>query len=123
MMVTYVEHHTHYKEIHGYDKTVWMEIGKHHALHSRLRKEGKCKIPVDELLVIANRAHYRTDKGREYKRQYTKKYVRKYSNNRSVDTNINLREIITYNYHQNSICVHSSFQGNHGRKLINIEVL
>lgn len=43
-----VEHHTKYKEIHGEDKTVFMPIREHTALHRRLRKEGKCNIPVNK---------------------------------------------------------------------------
>ena len=112
-----VEHHTHYKEIHGYDKTVWMEVGKHHALHCRLRKNGECGVSVSKLNQIANRAHYRTRKGKEYKRQYTVDFVRKYSENIAVDHNINLRMVVTHNTRVDSVKVHSSFQGNHGRKI------
>ena len=31
-----VEHHTHYKEIDGYDETVWLTKSDHQLLHKRL---------------------------------------------------------------------------------------
>jgi hypothetical protein len=51
-----VEHHTKYKEIHGEDKTIFIPHGQHITLHRRLRKEGKCKIPSEELRKISSRA-------------------------------------------------------------------
>lgn len=65
-----VEHHTKYKEIHGYDETVWMEKGEHKRLHNRLRREGKCNIPVDILQRISNAAQGRTRKSKEYHSDY-----------------------------------------------------
>lgn len=74
-----VEHHTHYKEIHGYDETVWMTKGKHEKLHNRLRREGKCNIPVEEMKKISIAAGNRTDKRKEYARSPTmKEYYRGY---------------------------------------------
>jgi len=51
-----IEHHIKYKEIHGVDETVWMTVSDHRKLHNRLRREGKCKIPIDELRGIAKKA-------------------------------------------------------------------
>ena len=61
-----IEHHIKYKEIHGYDETVWMERGEHTKLHNRLRREGKCNIPVNELNKISTPAFQRTRKSKEY---------------------------------------------------------
>ena len=59
-----IEHHTHYKEIDGYDETVWMSRSEHSKLHIRLRKEGKCNIPSKKLAKISMAAHNRTEAGK-----------------------------------------------------------
>ena len=76
-----VEHHTHYKEIDGYDETVWMTYARHHELHVRLRKEGKCNISVEKLTEISNKAQHRTEKWRKYQaewRKNNKNYMKEY---------------------------------------------
>ena len=65
-----IEHHTNYKEIHGFDETTWMTDSEHKKLHFRLRKSGKCNIPVDELRKISKLAHSRTKKSIETRRKY-----------------------------------------------------
>lgn len=65
-----IEHHTHYKEIDGYDETVWMTPSKHRLLHSRLRREGKCNIPADELEKISMAASERTEKRIKNKKEW-----------------------------------------------------
>ena len=65
-----IEHHVKYKEIHGLDETVWMEKSEHDKLHKRLRKEGKCKIPVDVLNNISKKANQRTKKYKLWKKEY-----------------------------------------------------
>ena len=67
-----VEHHIKYLEIHGVDETVWLMHGEHKKLHNHLRREGKCKIPVDELKKIAMAAHDRTPKRRAARAAYDK---------------------------------------------------
>lgn len=64
------EHHTHYKEIDGFDRTVLMTRSEHTKLHKKLRREGKCNIPPRELKRITNAAHNRTDKTKKYQREY-----------------------------------------------------
>ena len=136
---TMVEHHTHYKEIHGYDKTVWMTKSEHVKLHIRLRNSGKCTVSPDELNKIANAAGNRTDKGKircrkhqEIYRQsaYGKKHRREYEINNqqhiyfteSPEYGIELKERITYNYTTGSISYISGFYGTGGNKLINVEL-
>ena len=55
-----VQHHVKYKEIHGEDVVVMMEMSEHVKLHQKLRCEGKCNIPPKELGVISHNAHMRT---------------------------------------------------------------
>lgn len=57
-----VEHHVKYREIHGEDETIFITHGEHIRLHRRLRREGKCKIPVQELAKISAKAQKRTGK-------------------------------------------------------------
>lgn len=56
-----IQHHIKYKEIHGEDKVVLMTVSEHRRLHNRLRREGKCNIPAEELLEISRKARLRTD--------------------------------------------------------------
>ena len=67
-----VEHHIKYKEIHGVDETIMMTRSEHKKVHIRLRDEGKCNIPVEELAIISIAAHGRTSKVKEYQRKYKK---------------------------------------------------
>lgn len=81
-----IEHHIHYKEIDGYDETVWMPAGEHIKLHQKLRKEGKCNISVKKMRRISNAANQRTKKARKYRGNNRKKLNQKsneyYYNNR-----------------------------------------
>lgn len=54
-----VYHHTKYKEIHGVDEGKFLTVSEHRLLHRRLRKEGKCNVPVPELSRISNSAYKR----------------------------------------------------------------
>ena len=58
------QHHVKYKEIHGIDAIVMLTQSAHRQLHARLRREGKCNIPVDELDKISKAAHTRSPLGR-----------------------------------------------------------
>lgn len=82
-----IEHHTHYKEIDGYDETVWMTPSEHRLLHNRLRREGKCNIPAEELAKISNIARNRTDKVKKYKKKW---FQDKWLNQTSEDRKRNL---------------------------------
>jgi hypothetical protein len=120
-----VEHHTHYEEIHGYDKTEWITASEHVKLHNRLRELGKCNIPVDELTKIASKAHQRTDKRILYLNKYHKEYSQNYERiqfSESIGVNVQLNELIRYNTKTGNIIYLSSFRGRHGVKLSIIEV-
>ncbi len=118
-----IEHHIKYKEIHGVDETVWMEVGKHTRLHRRLRREGKCNIPVDEMHQITNKAHSRTEKAkkkhRDDLREYNRKNIKVFCFYTVMEPNIYLTEYLVYNTHTGSISFDSWFQGKHNIKLYN----
>ncbi len=127
-----VEHHIKYKEIHGVDETVWMEKGKHHALHDRLRRDGKCNIPVKKLRQIASIAHKRTDRYKEYLRTRPKKsyesnrvYARNHYKTLTINShlshNIRLKESIRYNTKTNKIYVSVRFEATGKHKLYIME--
>lgn len=67
-----IQHHKKYKEIHGEDEVVEMDVGEHLKLHRRLRREGCCNVPVEELRRIAIKAHNRTEKRKQYLRNRLK---------------------------------------------------
>lgn len=67
-----IQHHVKYLEIHGVDETVWLTVSEHVKLHKRLRREGKCNVPSDELKKIAMAAHNRTPKRRAARAAYNK---------------------------------------------------
>jgi len=139
-----VEHHTHYKEIHGYDKTVWITRSEHTKLHQRLRKNGDCNIPADKLKTIALAASGRTDKHKEniakyqaeykykqkkieyegnpkrikYKRDYRLKNIWEKQYRTYMMPNITLKETIGYNIATNHISVSSGFYGTHKKPLV-----
>jgi hypothetical protein len=124
-----VQHHEKYEEIHGEDKIVMMEYGEHRKLHARLRKEGKCTIPRDELHEISIKAYRRTEKGkamlkekeaRRHRKRKSERILKYFSEN--VDTNIGLVQIITYYLKSGHVGVRSSFRGYERRKVIFIDI-
>ena len=143
-----IEHHTKYKELHGVDETAWITISKHRILHIRLRKSGKCNIPVEELRKISKTAHSRTSKSIETRRKYrnskegkeskerynhSDKKKRTYNNYRNeiisricfVETlgkNTQLYEEITYNKNTGNVVYYAAFRGIHGHKIPNIDI-
>jgi len=140
-----VEHHIKYKEIHGVDETVWIELGEHQRLHHGLRKEGKCNIPVDILRRVSNAAQKRTKKAKEYYKKYrqrddakavqklyretskSKEYHKEYFQKSkktlklsctAMMNNVNLVEQLQLNVYTGHIYIHSFFCGGHGKKLL-----
>jgi len=117
-----VEHHTHYKEIHGFDRTVWMTMSEHVKLHNRLRKESKCKVPVSELTKISVSAFSRTKKRKHYRSVYQKKNISAHDFCETMMPNVLHREYIEYNLTTGSVCCTFRFLANHGGKLLNINI-
>lgn len=48
--------------IHGIDDNIWMTSREHLILHRRLRREGKCNVPPEELAKISANARTRWKK-------------------------------------------------------------
>ena len=143
-----VEHHTHYREIHGYDKTVWMTASEHKKLHNRLRREGKCNILSDELNTISRAARCRTDKQKEAHRRYCKsekgkiathvydrtdtakklrnnyrsKHVQTLTFNDNMDVNLIHRDTISYNSATGNVSINARFLGNHDKKILMVDI-
>ena len=121
-----IEHHVKYKELHGYDETVWMTRSEHRKLHHRLRKEGECNVPVDELHRIAMAAHGRTKKKKEWKSKYMKEYSKRHIQSfdffEYTGPNTRLHEIIGYNHKTGTVSYSSRFRGTHKNKLLAINI-
>jgi len=129
-----VEHHVKYKEIHGVDETVFMSRSEHSILHRRLRKEGRCNIPSEQLTKIANTAHNRTEKQKKYFKEYhqtnkmklwqsdyAKKAYRFIEFVESLAPSIMLSERITYNSLTGIVSYTSQFKAYNGLKLCHKE--
>lgn len=138
-----VEHHVKYKEIHGVDETVWMTQNEHKILHNKLRREGACNIPVDELRKISKSAYARTEKGKhihklyrnsesgiearqkydssdkykETRKKYTQHNVKTITFSDAQCPNISHYERIIYNKNTGNVSCKSSFLGEHGFKI------
>lgn len=108
-MVELVEHHIKYKEIHGVDETIWLTRSEHKKLHLRLRREGRCKIPVDDLSRIADRAFDRTKKARERHKKYNQN-VKRYVIVETMLPYCQLVQTISYNLNNGVVSVGSSFR-------------
>jgi len=119
-----VEHHVKYKEIHGVDETIWILQSEHLKLHRRLRREGKCKVPVKELSKISQKARDRTEKGKAYR---NKRQKESYKKNRfhfweNIAPKISLFEDLVYYPKTGTVGVFSYFEGNNGNKLLRINI-
>ena len=117
-----VEHHTHYKEIHGTDRTVWITQSEHKKIHMQLRREDKCNIPSDKLNDIAMAAHGRTRKRMEYAKNYQKNNTKSIQFSDILGNNAIFQEIIRYNYKTGSIVYTAGFYGYNNHKLPIIEI-
>lgn len=146
-----VEHHIKYKEIHGADETIWIEQGEHLRLHRRLRKEGKCNIPVEELTIISRRANGRTEKTksrkrakathktparRQYmqninktphikasKRRYAELAQQRIEVSEGVGENVRLKAYIMYNKLTGTVTYSARFEGTNGRNIHEVNLL
>ena len=130
-----IEHHTRYKEIHGVDEFSWMTPSEHRNLHNRLRKEGKCNIPPDELkkisLVATRRTkrhkeavieHRKSEYAKKYKSEYCKTYILRIAANTTLARNVRFHEEIAYNIKTDTLTISSGFVGDHGIKLPTVQI-
>lgn len=116
-----IEHHIKYREIHGVDETVWMTKSEHTLLHNRLRREGKCNIPADELHKIADRAHDRTDKVRKKRKiaqsEYRKRHFERLYFTERMCKHVQFLEDIRYNNKTGVVQYYARFRGTDNHKL------
>ena len=112
-----VEHHTHYKEIHGFDKTVWLSRSEHQILHYRLRAEGKCNIPSDKLYEISRSAGRRTQKAK-----IRAKNIKSIRFDTPMIPYIQLREQIKYNEYTGFVGVYSTFEPTNRKNIVWIDI-
>lgn len=117
-----IEHHIKYKEIHGYDETVWMTRSEHKLLHLRLRKEGQCNVPVDRLAEISMKANRRTEKYRKYASEYSKQNVSRFNLVKTMAPNIVLHEVIKCNRATGNVSYSAGFRGKNGYKLPVVDI-
>ncbi len=115
-MMTLIQHHIKYKEIHGVDEVVWMRKGDHLNLHIRLRKEGKCNIPKETLNLISQKAHRRTSRSIERcKNSDGRKYTFQFFE--AVIPYVQLVESVRYNLDNGNVYVSSYFQATKHKEL------
>lgn len=124
-----VQHHVKYEETHGVDEIVMMDYDEHRKLHTRLRKEGKCTIPVKELHAISQAAYERTGKGKESHRRNNQIYSKKMENKQNclffyetVGVNALIEERIRVNPDTGTVRYVSRFKGNSKLKLMFIDI-
>ncbi len=111
-----IQHHVKYKELHKVDKIVMMAKSEHMKLHARLRKEGECNVPVDELHKISEKAHRRSPVGKltAIKHESYRQAIRF---EESFGKYTLFREKIRYNSKIGSVSYTASFQARQGHIL------
>ena len=120
-MVTMVQHHKKYKEIHGVDEIIVMTESDHKKLHNRLRRENKCRIPVAELSKISMAAHKRTEEGKNEGNVYRKKYMKDINFSEAMIPYVGFRERLTYNENTGTVSWHACFEPTDGKRLFYID--
>ena len=118
-----VEHHIKYKELHGVDETVWLTDSEHKKLHCRLRKEGECNVPVEELAKISMAAHDRTDKRIKSRLKYNQKNRQFIEFNETFGPNTAFNERIVCNRITGNVAYYARFRGRHGKTLPMMDVV
>lgn len=110
---TPVEHHTHYEELHGFDRTVWITWDEHRNIDHRALFPG---VSIERLREISQAANHRTDKFKAWSKNYEdnirvrKPYKRGYIQfNESLMPHCRIREQIQYNYDTGNVSVSSDF--------------
>lgn len=69
-----VEHHTHYKEIDGFDRTIWMTRRDHAVLHLEIRRMGRGhNVSPKEMIKIVTAANHRTEKSIKKSKEWKNK--------------------------------------------------
>ena len=108
-----VEHHTHYKELHGFDRTEWITWDEHRNIDHRALFPG---VSVERLREISQAANRRTDKFKEWSENYEENIrIKKSYRRQSIQFNEIMmphcrhREQITYNHDTGNVSITSNF--------------
>jgi hypothetical protein len=117
-----VQHHVKYKELDGIDEVVMMNKADHIALHRRLRKEKKCKLPPKKLHEISSAAYRRTPRGRAVKKRMYKKSRQIIEFYETVDSHISFVETIIYNSNTGNVRYRYRFRGRPRRDILFIDI-
>jgi hypothetical protein len=125
-MTRLIQHHVKYKENHGLDETIPMSISEHVKLHRSLRREGKCRIPLERLREISSKARRRNPncfvatrlKNKEYSKNCRRIFFRE-----RVATGIRLMEQIVYNEKTGNLYFGSGFTVDHRKKSLEPHIL
>lgn len=126
-----VQHHIEYEELHGQDKVVMMTKSDHVKLHLRLRQEGKCNVPVDELGKISMAARRRSGIERNYDNEHVKEHAKEYFHknitfhefSENIGIHIQFRERVRYNSLTGLVSYYAHFRGKNGYTLPVHEVM
>lgn len=142
-MSEFEQHHVKYKELHGEDEIVMLTHAEHRQLHARLRREGKCNVPADELEKVSDAARRRSPRGRKYAQSDERKLAAKihrqselgrqtankheaYRQSIRFDESFGkytlFREHIRYNHETGSVGYTAGFQARQGHTLLIVEV-
>lgn len=121
IMAKLMQHHVKYKEIHGYDEIVIMGYSEHRKLHNKLRREGRCKSPVELLHKVTKTAYARSPKGMQLRRAYKKEHRKTIRFWTALAPHVVLVEHLEI-YNEGNVVVSSYFVGNHGKKLLVVDV-
>ena len=119
---TLIEHHSHYLEINGFDKTEWMTRSKHGKINHRILFPG---VSPSDLAKISIAANERTDKRKKQTQTYNKHYQKRMSRlcfAESYGHHTQLHEQITYDSISGNGYYSTWFTGNNGYWLPIIDI-
>ncbi len=113
-----INHHVKYKEIHGIDETEKVTRREHMILHGRPVVGMKSNNPIPRKIAVAagNRIHMPAHNKIIHDKRNTIDF------NDRIDKNIVLRETMIVNPSTNTITWSSRFIGDHGRKIIGVDI-
>ena len=121
-----VRHHVKYKELHGVDEIIMLCRSCHTKLHQKLRREGKCNIPSNEIWTYSKRARNEYMIKNKIRHTYPKKkYIKKNERiefNIKVDDGVYLREDYSYIERTSALYTSFYFRASGNKKLLYIDI-
>lgn len=104
------------------DETVFMTMSEHKKLHLRLRKEGKCQVPVAQLTKISMAAHKRTQKGKLHDEEYFRNTIDEIEFTEHLMPCVRFHETLKYNNKTGHPTWTARFEATHGTKLFEVNI-